>query len=191
MNTKKGFTLIEVMVVLSVLAIIAILAYNFFGSTMKEAVKSKCKTEIINKAHQYEEAIAIYESKYGTTLPNILTEAAFITYFIDTGILKGLDVRYPSEGCYIPGETSYFDYRVNSLDTGGTAAGDDFIQLNSLPYDICVEIHDENAGTTGGYDWDVEGVDYTGPAPMYCEHWADGTVTGGKDTWMVLPVVRR
>lgn len=40
----KAFTLIEVMVVLSVLAIIAILAYNFFGSTMKEASRSQVIT---------------------------------------------------------------------------------------------------------------------------------------------------
>ena len=31
----QGFTLIEVMVVLSILALVAILAYSFFGNTMK------------------------------------------------------------------------------------------------------------------------------------------------------------
>lgn len=43
---RKAFTLIEAMVVLSVLAIISILAYNFFGNTIKEAKYSQAATKI-------------------------------------------------------------------------------------------------------------------------------------------------
>ncbi len=48
MKNNRAFTLIEVMVVLSILALIAILAYNFFGSTMKEATVSQAATKIYN-----------------------------------------------------------------------------------------------------------------------------------------------
>lgn len=48
MCSKRAFTLIEVMVVLGILAIIAILAYNFFGGTMKEAKQKQQLTKTYN-----------------------------------------------------------------------------------------------------------------------------------------------
>lgn len=46
---RRAFTLIEVMVVLSILAIIAILTYSFFGSVVKEA-KLKHEVAVIEKS---------------------------------------------------------------------------------------------------------------------------------------------
>lgn len=45
-KSQNGFTLIEVLVVLSLLALIAILAYNLFGNTMKDASYTAAATQI-------------------------------------------------------------------------------------------------------------------------------------------------
>lgn len=66
MRKNKGFTLIEVMVVLSILALIAILAYNFFGSTMKEAQIKQKTTQIFNDLRVVSDACELFYNKTGS-----------------------------------------------------------------------------------------------------------------------------
>lgn len=63
MRSNKAFTLIEVMVVLSILALIAILAYNFFGGTMKEAKLKRDATVIYEGLRAVTDASELYYIK--------------------------------------------------------------------------------------------------------------------------------
>lgn len=65
MHKNKGFTLIEVMVVLSILALVAILAYNFFGSTMKEAKLKSNVTQLKKDMQAISTAWGLYYAKNG------------------------------------------------------------------------------------------------------------------------------
>jgi prepilin-type N-terminal cleavage/methylation domain-containing protein len=120
MKTKNAFTLIEVMVVLSILAIIAILAYNFFGSTMKEAVRKQRVTKIYNDLRTLSNAYEMYEVQEGVppfadlaTYPDIMT----------AGLLKAVPTTIvPQTG---PTNSYYFRSDINFV--GPTAATDHVI----------------------------------------------------------------
>lgn len=70
MKNSRAFTLIEVMVVLSILAIIAILAYNFFGNTMKEASIKQATTKVYNDLRVMADAVEMYKIKNGVYPPH-------------------------------------------------------------------------------------------------------------------------
>jgi prepilin-type N-terminal cleavage/methylation domain-containing protein len=77
MKNNRAFTLIEVMVVLSILTIIAILAYNFFGSTMKEAAEKQKSVEIYRALNVLADGFDLYYAKNGTETtfwPDLLTD---------------------------------------------------------------------------------------------------------------------
>lgn len=65
MREAKAFTLIEVLVVLSILALVAILSYNFFGSTMKDATAKQQAVKIYNDFRTIGDAYDMYIMKYG------------------------------------------------------------------------------------------------------------------------------
>lgn len=85
MKNTRAFTLIEVMVVLSILAIIAILAYNFFGSTMREAAIKQQATNLRKQIQTMENAFLEYVRKTGDIRPSNPT---FDSEVISLGILK-------------------------------------------------------------------------------------------------------
>lgn len=80
---KRAFTLIEVMVVLSILAIIAILAYNFFGSTMKDASLTTEVVKVHNGLRVLADAHQEYIRKNGQDVPGHLdsNDGSMLTYF--------------------------------------------------------------------------------------------------------------
>lgn len=129
MHTKKAFTLIEVMVVLSILAIIAILAYNFFGGTMKEASLKQATTKLYNDMRTMDDAISKYEIDNGT-LP------ADLDALVTAGILKAIPT--PPTQCWdgSGGFTYSFDpgYDVD-MDADGNAVDDAAISLDNTNED--------------------------------------------------------
>lgn len=123
MRRNKGFTLIEVMVVLSVLAIIAILAYNFFGDVYKTAVKEAQVTKIINDLNTISDAFEEYERRTGTTLVAEFNFKTSTGVLGDTGILKAAPILDPkfysvvNTGAIDRGYNIY----VNAYDMAGDA----------------------------------------------------------------------
>lgn len=85
---NKAFTLIEVMVVLSILAIVAILSYNFFGSTMREAEINRITTKYIRDLNLLTDAFEMYYTDHGS-YPAINTE-------IDALVGGGYIKEYPT-----------------------------------------------------------------------------------------------
>ncbi len=65
-NQKRGFTLIELMVVILIIAILATLATMAGSSAIRAAKQARIKTELDNIAGQIE----VYKSEYGSYPPN-------------------------------------------------------------------------------------------------------------------------
>lgn len=61
----RAFTLIEVMVVLTILALIAILAYNFFGNVARDAKLSANATRLHQILRTTSDALELYHKDYG------------------------------------------------------------------------------------------------------------------------------
>jgi len=125
---KRGFTLIEVLVVLSILAIVAVLAYNFFGSSMKEAKLTQATSKIYNDLRVLSDAAQVYEVKHGT----LNTDLAGL---VADGIIKAAPTPDPAVMA-IPGgnyEYSYFagDYLAPF---GGD---DDLVNLGGVNLEVC------------------------------------------------------
>lgn len=119
---KKAFTLIEVMVVLSILAIIAILAYNFFGGTMKDANSKQAITKIYNDLRVIDDAVSKYEIDNGTLPPDLNT-------LVTSGIIKA--IPQPPQQCwdgsggfgydYYPDYDVDMDADLNTVDDAATS----------------------------------------------------------------------
>jgi prepilin-type N-terminal cleavage/methylation domain-containing protein len=147
---RRAFTLIEVMVVLSILAIIAILAYNFFGSTMKSATTTQTAVKVYNDLVAISGAAELYAIDNGA-LPagnNGQVEALIL----DGGYLKSWPVSPSSGGDY---------FYANAMDDmDGGAVADDVIYTNNFSDDVCVEFMSRYAsglGTLQSAQWDYEG----------------------------------
>lgn len=108
---RKAFTLIEVMVVLSILAIIAILAYNFFGGTMKEATLKNNAVKFWRAATILDAATSEYYRKNGSYPANTGD-------LVSAGIIKAVP-EVPTGGSW--------SFRNATGDRGGpTVAADIF-----------------------------------------------------------------
>lgn len=135
MKNNRAFTLIEVMVVLSILALIAILAYNFFGSTMKEATLKQQVTKIYNDMRIIDDAIQLYYME-NSTVP---TAAELIS----SGKLKSF-----------PTPPVAATYTINSTfaNTAGTVAGDTVVGIwgaSDVTQDLCTAINDYSGNGQG------------------------------------------
>lgn len=130
---KKGFTLIEVMVVLSILAIIAVLAYNFFGGTMKEATLTQNAAKIADDMRVLDDGYAKHyldASAYPANYDELVTD----------GVLKAKPTPPKSSL-----ETA-FAAEVYTLDTTGytmvgTAAKEHVALLKGVTDDVCKEVN--------------------------------------------------
>lgn len=158
MKKNSAFTLIEVMVVLSILAIIAILAYNFFGSTMKEGKLTQASVQYFEGFRVISDAVEKYYLDTGA-LP--VNAAALVS----SGTLKALPT--PPTGTYGGGSTD-FGYIPGYDDMDSVGASDDTIYFDGVNEDVCLEFSkrygvgpDSGAGT--GAIWDYAGNTNTYP----------------------------
>lgn len=153
---EKGFTLIEVMVVLSILAIIAVLAYSFFGSTIKEAKLSQSATAFYRDCTTLSAAWDAYVVKYGTdpgsgtpTSPN-----AVMADLVNSGLVKA----WPNPDASLDAGTSasppwtYKLYVSGTLDANGDGTADAICSLLGVTQDFCEEIS-ERYSTLGRTTW--------------------------------------
>lgn len=150
---KQAFTLIEVMVVLSILSIIAILAYNFFGGTMKEATLKQQVTKLYNDLRVLDDASNEYYRKNGS-FPSV--EADIVT----AGIIKALPTPPSGAGttAYLH-NNSYAKYPDHN-DAGDTSTSDGAWSTNNggISDELCAAfneyvglakaVHDDSASET-------------------------------------------
>lgn len=106
MKNTRAFTLIEVMVVLSILALIAILAYNFFGGVMKEATLKQQVTKVYNDLRILSDATAKYEMDNGSVGAIDTSIGTLVT----AGIIKSLPTT-PVAILTSGNESEVYDFR--------------------------------------------------------------------------------
>lgn len=116
---RRAFTLIEVMVVLSILAIIAILAYNFFGSTMKEATLKQQATRIYNDLRVLSDATEKYFIDNGSYYAGGSDPA--LDPLVTSGILKSRPGK-------MHGGDAWWSFWTTADRGGPTAAADTYLE---------------------------------------------------------------
>jgi len=164
MKNSRAFTLIEVMVVLSILALIAILAYNFFGGTMKEATLKQQTTKTYNDLRVVVDAMDLYYIKNGA-YPGSTAD------LVTDGYLKSL----PTGLGTLP-----ISIQKAMYDSTGTATKDDVVRIGGggISDDQCKAYNDAYT-SLGATIPDNAGA--VGAGATLCAFW-DGE---GKHLWMV------
>lgn len=105
--TKRAFTLIEMLVVISLIGILAALALVSFGNSQKQARDSQRKSEL----RQYQTALENYATKNGTLYPSYTSSTS-----ADTTLCTKLSLTTcPTD----PKDVSPYLYRYISNGTGG------------------------------------------------------------------------
>lgn len=140
---KKGFTLIEVMVVLSIVALVAILSYSFFGDSIREAFEKRNLIALEKQIHSVETAFGRWRMNGG---------AKGVSSFNDqvNDVLVG---KYLKQELFIPKEASYtksfagneWYLELSSLDWDNDGKPDFFAThpLDSIDGDLCVQFNEK------------------------------------------------
>lgn len=172
---RRGFTLIEVMVVLSILAMVAVLAYNFFGSTMKEARLSQAATKLSNDLRLLEDAYLLYEAQNGTkaTGNNTTVKATLVA----ANVLKS----WPVPDASVKGaDASSVRYEVHEdydeFPSGAAPNNDAAVTARGLTRDVCLKVQEMHSSLGGTQTWDynqghAEATPYPGDQPIWCLTW--------------------
>lgn len=180
---NRGFTLIEVMVVLSILAIIAVLAYNFFGNTVKEAKLKQAATQtykdmrVLNDA--WDEYIRLNGAEFAYNPENTFADT------VDAGIIKALP-HPPSAAAGTGGlQPDYYVY--DAWDNfAGTATQDRVIEMYNVNDAFCAQFNDLYT-SLGSTVWDYQGQGNTYPAGemAFCLKWQTTDVDGAEVMWIL------
>jgi prepilin-type N-terminal cleavage/methylation domain-containing protein len=152
-KTARAFTLIEVMVVLSILAI---LAYNFFGSTIKEARLSADASKIYNDltalAMAYEKIMIETGSYIVPTGSPDVTMIDAIPQFLNEGGLKAIPAPPPSGEDLLSTNPWPYAYGIlagDEVDLGGpTLTADPALYLTDLDEELC-DLYNEKYSEVG------------------------------------------
>lgn len=157
MKTKNAFTLIEVMVVLSILAIIAILAYNFFGSSMKDATLKQSTVKIFNDMNAISGAYELYLGKHGQEpLASTIQATSGTNVLIEEGFIKAwpaVDPKVMVTGTPGPGYQLRMDW--GNFPTDSSPWYDNIGYLLNVKLEVCLAVQDAYS-TLGGvtpYDY--------------------------------------
>ena len=164
--TRPGFTLIEVMVVLSILALITILAYSFFGNVYTEAVNKQHAVKMFRQLQAINDGYLEYVNRHGVrpTITNNTQSAEFKNQLVTEGILRQVpipDVAWlTSDTCSIessPGGTD--GWVVNYSSYGGTAEVEFYSYIYCVSDPVCKAFNNlyTNLGSNiGDYHHNVE-----------------------------------
>lgn len=165
MKTRRGFTLIEVMVVLSLLAMITVLAYNFFGNTMREARLRQAATKFYNDFRILSDAMDEFYRRNGR-LPTA-AEVNGDKILVTSGILKAMptpDLSWKDSTDY--GAASVYEWSSSYDNMDGVGAHDSTWLYYYVPNELCAEFNSRYAapplddGTV--FDYQAAGSQYPG-----------------------------
>lgn len=188
MRQKRGFTLIEVMVVLSILALIAVLAYSFFGSSMREAKLSQAATKMYNDFRVINDAVERYEMETGSW-------PADVAALVSAGYLKA--VPQPIDAGFQRGApyTGEYNFSATYDNMNAGTVSDAAIVAYYFTDEFCSYLIAKYAsaeGTLQSDQWDYEanGSLYPGAvlgkgAQFYGIRWASADVDYCEVEWVV------
>ena len=177
---KKAFTLIEVMVVLSILAIIAILAYNFFGGTMKEAKLKQQVTKIYNDMRTISDAMELMMIKE----PSQVGNGNKTTTLVANGYLKSLPTMDDS-ACFGSCNAYQAYYLYDDMDGNGATNKDGAVELYRVTEEICDAVNAQYSGLTAEWEYDQSGGEpyvYSPTETVYCLDW-------GTDSFSIIYMI--
>lgn len=180
MRNNRAFTLIEVMVVLSILALIAILAYNFFGNTMKEATIKQAATQYNRAFSTISTALEVYTLDNGGTFPTSKASGSALAGVLVTGgYIKAMPV------------VDYDDlewYCTGMEDMGGPTTTEECqIYANTLNKDICEQLNESWGLPKAVYDYTAKGDSLAAAGSIgVCTDWGSGV--NGNDYYIFYTV---
>jgi len=116
MVKSKGFTLIELMVVMLVVAILAAIAYPSYRESVRRGNRRAAQSammEIVNQEHQYFIANRVYadEAALGYTLPPEVDDDYDFAIVLDAGPPPGFTVNFTA----IDGQAADGNLSINSI----------------------------------------------------------------------------
>lgn len=139
MFAKKAFTLIEVMVVLTILALVAVLGYSFFGSVYQQAKTEQLAQQLHKDLGAYATAYEQYLGKYGDypAGSNSITSGN-APWILSDGFLRDIH-RVPAaatDPAY--GAQSYYFSRSIVDGFGKIGYPDIVLYANYVKRDVCI-----------------------------------------------------
>ncbi len=121
-HTKRGFTLIEMLVVISLIGILAALALISFSSAQKQARDANRKSDL----RQYQNALEAYANLANGLFPSRTSSvSAFSTLCSDLNLRLEPDISCSQDSKNTA--DSSFDYRYISNGSNGTATATNYV----------------------------------------------------------------
>lgn len=146
---SRGFTLIEILIVVIILGILAAIVIPQFSSASNDARKSNLQTTVQTLRSQ----IALYKLQHQDVLPDLSTNWEALTLKTEVDGTTLAATATPTAG------TTYFgpymqDTPVNSLTNSSTVL--DGLDTSATPTVSTGFVYDYNAGAGSGKIWGVE-----------------------------------
>ncbi len=139
LRNEKGFTLLELLIVIIVLALIAVLLFSFLGNPLQ-------KTSVQSSAVQIADNLRVLDEAWNQYYVSKTTEPASIDAIVTEGILKAKPE--PPSAAKKSGYSGTFAYTVDTTNynLGGSTTKDTVILLEGITDDVCKKINHLYAG---------------------------------------------
>lgn len=142
MPKKNAFTLIEVMVVLSVLAMVAVLAYNFFGSVIKDAKDTQAAASLANDMKNFEFAYSeLVRTNGADPANNTINSAAVAAGIIKAGIKPDRSIYRPTcASAWSAISSGYWSGAATNY--AASPAIDYHVSMECIPESVCKKFNE-------------------------------------------------
>jgi type IV pilus assembly protein PilE len=104
-NTQKGFTLIELMIVVAILGIVAVFAYNSYSKSVQKSRRSDAKNALLHAATLQERHYTLQNQYTGdeSDVGGSVSEKGYYSISASTGVMNGGDCDTGTAGvtCFV------------------------------------------------------------------------------------------